>query len=139
MRNIVLAFAALVLLALGLQAPAPAQGLRTDEIGVTGSSGDVAAATATATLPAIQNAVTKICGFTVTGEGATAASNVAITVANVNQTTTFDLAVPVGATVALPPTVYQFFPCIPASAPNQTITVSMPSLGTGNTDRKSVV
>jgi hypothetical protein len=101
-------------------------------VGISATSGDQAAATATATLPAIQNRITYLCGFSVTGTGATSTSVVAITVGNVAATTTFDLVVPAGATLILPLTQYSFAPCIPASAVNTSVTVSVPSLGTGN-------
>jgi hypothetical protein len=125
---------ALAALLIAMLHPARAQQLDPHSSGVpvSATSGDVAATTATATLPATQNRTTFLCGFSVTGTGATATSVVAITVGNVNATTTFDLVVPAGATVTLPITQYQFSPCIPSSQINQSVTVSVPSLGSGN-------
>ncbi len=102
---------------------------------ITASSGNVAAATATATLAAAAAKTTFICGFTATGGGATAAAVVNLTVTNgVSGTMTYTFGAQAGAGVPTPPLVVQFNPCVPANAINTTIVVSMPSLGTGNTN-----
>jgi hypothetical protein len=134
MRRLVLLLAA----ALSLASPVAAQVPPTRAIQVQNSSGTVAAAVATATLPALTNRVTYICGFTITSTGATAAAVVSPTVTGVvGGTMTFTYAAVAGATAANQPLVVQFGTgdtCIPATAPNTTIVVSVPSLGTGNTN-----
>lgn len=131
MKRFLIAFA----LVLGLAAPAAAQDQRTSNIGVSASSGNVAAATATATLPGTQNRVTYICGFTVTGLGATAGVSVTATITNLNNSFSQDIGVPAGVTVPLTPhTILTGPPCLPSSAPNQSIIVSVPSFGSGNTN-----
>lgn len=96
------------------------------------SSGDVAAATATATLPAAANKYTYITGFEITGSGATAASVIQATITDGTWTETFDLAVVAGVTLQNAPLMRTFSPPLKASAPNTAITVSCPSLGSGN-------
>jgi hypothetical protein len=105
-------------------------------IPITASSGNVAAATATATLAAGgANRTTYICGFAATSGGATAAAVVNLTVTNiVTGTMSYTYGANTGAGVPTAPLVVQFNPCLPANAANTTIVVSMPSLGTGNTN-----
>jgi len=103
--------------------------------GIAASSGNVAAATATATLPAIQGRFTYLCGFSATATGATAGAAVSLTVTGVNGgTLTYTYASATGAAVMSAPLVVPFNPCVPSSAANTAIVVSMPSLGTGNTN-----
>lgn len=127
---------AALLLMLCLAAPAVAQApipLRGVEI--TASSGTVAAGTATATLAAATGKVTYICGFAITSTGSTAAAVVAPTVTGIiTGTMTFAYATVAGATLANQPLVVPFGTCMPASAPNTAIVVSMPTLGAGNTN-----
>ncbi len=60
---------------------------------------------------------------------------VALTVTGVlGGTLTYNIPVPVGASVGIPPLVVEFNPPLQASALNQAITVSAPSLGAGNTN-----
>lgn len=114
----------------GAQSPLPLQGVQ-----ITASSGNVAAAAATATLPAATGKVTYICGFMVTSSGSTAAAVVSGTVTNViGGTMTFTYSSVAGATLANAPLVVPFSPCMSATAPNTTIPVSLPSLGAGNTN-----
>ncbi len=102
---------------------------------ITASSGNVAAATATATLAAAVGKVTYICGFSITSAGSTGAAVVSPTIANIiTGTMTFTYPSVAGATLANPSLIVPFAACIPASAPNTTIPVSMPSLGAGNTN-----
>lgn len=96
------------------------------------TSGDVAAATAAATLPAATGKTTYIAGFSVVGSGATAASVVDVTVTDGTWTLTYPLAVVAGATLQNTPLVMTFDPPLPASAADTGITVSCPSLGSGN-------
>lgn len=99
------------------------------------SSGNVAAAVATATLTSAASQTAYITGFEVTGAGATAASVVSVTITGtLGGTMTYTLAVVAGATLANQPLIVAFFPPIPASAANTNIVVSCPSLGAGNTN-----
>lgn len=102
---------------------------------LTGQSGNVAAATATATLAGAAGLTTYITGFEVTGAGATAASVVNVTVANTTGgNLTYVFAVPAGVTVGAQPLTVEFPEPIPANAANTSIITSMPSLGAGNTN-----
>lgn len=103
---------------------------------VVATSGPVAAATAAATLAAATGKTTYISGFTATGSGATAASNVHLTISGLIGPVTLDYEYTVVAGVALgSPTInVQFNPPIPASAVNTAIVVTLPSLGSGNTN-----
>jgi hypothetical protein len=104
-------------------------------ISVSNSSGNVAAATATATLPASQGRYTYICGFSATGAGATAAVAVNITVTNVTGgTMTYTFSAAAGVAVTDTPVIVNFTPCLPSATVNSTVVVSMPSLGSGNTN-----
>lgn len=99
-----------------------------------GASGNVANGSAAATLAAAAGVTTYITGFVVTAAGATAASNVSVTVAGVTGgTMTYTFTAPAGATVAAQPLVVQFPAAIPASAVNTAIVVTCPALGSGNT------
>jgi hypothetical protein len=130
---------ALALLVLAFIAPAAAQvtggGTTFPGLPVSNSSGNVAAATATATLPAAAGKITSICGFAATAGGATAAAVVNLTVTNVTGgTMTYTFGANTGVGVPSAPLAVQFSPCLPANASNTTIVVSMPSLGAGNTN-----
>lgn len=106
---------------------------------VQASSGNVAAATATATLPATSGKTTYISGFQITGTGATAALAVNPTVTGLlGGTATYTYAAAAGVAVANTPLIVSFNPPLPASATNTTIVVSCPSLGTGNTNNTVV-
>lgn len=99
------------------------------------SSGNVAAATATATLVAVANKTTYITGFQVTGAGATAGLPVSVTVTGLlGGTQTFTYVAAAGVLVANQPLIVKFDPPLPASAQNTNIVVSCPSLGSGNTN-----
>jgi hypothetical protein len=102
---------------------------------ITASSGNVAAATAAATLAAVAGKTTYITGFAITGTGATGALAVSVTVTGViTGTMTYTYAAAAGAAVENTPLVVQFPYPIPASTTNTTIVVSCPTLGTGNTN-----
>lgn len=102
---------------------------------VTSSSGNVAAASAVATLPGVAGKTTYITGFEITGGGATAASLVVATLAGIiSGTASYVVAVPVGATLGITPLSVQFSQPIPASAANTAIVLTLPSLGAGNTN-----
>jgi hypothetical protein len=102
---------------------------------INGSSGNVAAGSAVATLAAAAGKTTYITGFEVTGAGATAASVVSVVVAGVvTGSMTYTLSVPAGVATGVQPMMVQFAYPIPASAVNTAITVTVPSLGSGNTN-----
>lgn len=108
-------------------------------IPITASSGNVAAAVATATLAGAVGLTTYITGFEVTGAGATAPLVVNVTVTGtVSGTLTYTYTAATGATVPNQPLIVQFAPPIPASATNTAIVVSCPSLGAGNTNNTVV-
>lgn len=102
---------------------------------VNASSGNVAAAAAVATLPAVASRTTYITGFEITGAGATAGSVVLATLTGLlGGTATYAVAVPAGVLVGVTPLVVQFSRPMPASAVNTAITLTLPSLGAGNTN-----
>lgn len=102
---------------------------------ITAASGNVANAAAVATLAAAAGKTTYICGFTLTGAGATAALVVNATVANViTGTMTYTFGAVAGAAVMSSPVIVSFDRCIPANAANTTIVVTLPALGAGNTN-----
>lgn len=102
---------------------------------VTASSGNVAAAVAAATLPAVAAKTNYITGFEATGSGATAGAVVTVTVTGtISGTLSYTVVAVAGALLGNTPLIVQFPIAIPASAVNTAITVSMPSLGLGNTN-----
>lgn len=101
---------------------------------INASSGNKAAAIASAALTAASGKTTYITGFSIVGTGATAASVVLATVTDGTWTLTYPLAVPAGVTTQNTPLIVSFNPPLPASAQNTAITVSCPSLGSGNTN-----
>jgi hypothetical protein len=93
-----------------------------------------AATALTATLPGTAGRTTFITGFEITGAGATAASNILVTVTGtISGTLNYYLTVPAGATTSITPLVVEFARPIPASAANTAIVVNVPSFGSGNT------
>ena len=102
---------------------------------ITASSGNVAAASAVATLAAVAAKTTYITGFEATSSGSIAAAVVSLTVAGViTGTMTYTYATVAGATLGNTPLIVQFPAPIPASALNTAIVVTLPSLGAGNTN-----
>ena len=103
---------------------------------VVGTSGNVAAAIATATIPALAGRTAYVGGFSVTGAGATAGLAVTVTLGTLIGGVTFNYtyAAAVGATVANTPLIVQLSEPIPANAVNTAISVTCPSLGLGNTN-----
>ena len=102
---------------------------------LSASSGNVAAATATATLAATQGYLNRICGFQITSSGSTGAAVVSPTVTGIKGgTMTFTYTTVAGATLANAPLTVAFSPCLPATGPNVAIAVALPSLGAGNTN-----
>lgn len=102
---------------------------------LSASSGNVAAASAVATLAGVAAKTTYIAGFSITAGGATGAALVSATVVGViSGTQTYTFATPAGATLGATPLFIRFDPPLPASAANTAIVVTLPSLGTGNTN-----
>ena len=102
---------------------------------VTASSGNVANTNAVATLAAATGKTTWINGFALTAAGATAGSVVTATITGViTGTMSFTFTVPTGATVGATPLAVNFSNPIPASAVNTAIVVTLPALGSGNTN-----
>jgi hypothetical protein len=102
---------------------------------VNSSSGNVAAAVATATIPAVSGRLNYITGFSATGSGATAGLPVACTITGLlGGTETFITTAAIGVLVGNAPLNVNFPTPIPASAINTAIVVSCPSLGVGNTN-----
>lgn len=102
-------------------------------------SGNVANASAVATLTGIATTTVYIAGFQVTGSGSTAALPVACTVAGLlggSQVYTYTFAA--GVLVGNQPLIVVYDPPIPASAINTPISVTCGAGGAGNT-RNSVV
>ncbi|HZP68369.1 MAG TPA: hypothetical protein VFB29_00370 [Pseudolabrys sp.] len=105
---------------------------------INNSSGNVAASAATATLAAAVDLTNYICGFAITGAGATAASIISVTVSNLaGGAMSFALVIPAGATVSINPLIVNFPVCLPANAANTAIAVSAPSFGAGNTNAQA--
>lgn len=101
---------------------------------VTSSSGNVANASAAATLAGAAGLTTYLAGFVITGGGATAASLVDVTVTGLlGGTATHTLGVVAGATLPNAALIARFVPPIPASGLNTAIVVTVPALGAGNT------
>ncbi len=100
---------------------------------VSNSSGDVAAASAVATLAAAVGKTTYIAGLIISGMGATGAGPALATLAGIiGGTATIVVPVPAGATLGIAPIVVQFDPPLPASAVNTAIVLTLPTLGAGN-------
>ncbi len=77
---------------------------------------------------------TYICGFVITGGGATAASFIDVTVTGLlGGTATYKLFIPAGAaTTPITPLSVHFSQPLPSSATNTAIVVNVPSFGAGN-------
>lgn len=116
---------------------APAAGAAGYPAGATplvASSGVVANATATATLPAAVGKTTYISGIQVSGFGATAAGVAGCTISGLVGGVAMQLlvAVPAGNTLAITTHNVTFNPPIPAAAPNTAIVATMNALGAGS-------
>ena len=99
------------------------------------SSGNVAAAVATATIPATAGRLNYITGFSVSGSGATTGLPVQITVTGlIGSTLTYIYTAANGVLASNLALIVDFPTPLPASALNTAIVVSCPSLGSGNTN-----
>ena len=102
-------------------------------------SGNVANASAAATLTPTATTTAHISGFEVTGSGSTGALVVTVTVAGLlGGTRHYTYTFPAGATVACAPLLVKFDPPLPASAVNTAIVVTCPAGGAGNTNNTVV-
>lgn len=102
-------------------------------------SGNVANASAAATLTPVSTATAYIAGFEVTGAGSTAALPVTVTVAGLlggTRSYTYNFAA--GVLVGNTPLIVTFDPPLPASAVNTAIVVTCPAGGAGNTNNTVV-
>jgi len=106
---------------------------QTAQTPITGHSGNVGNATATATLTGTSSTTTYISGFQCEAGGATAAAIANITVSGViGGNMTYSLGTPTGVTLTATPLIVKFDPPVPAAAANTTIVVTMTTLGIGN-------
>jgi hypothetical protein len=122
----------------GLMGDAPPS-LDTGQTPVSSSATAAAGAMAPA-LPAVAGKTNYICGFVITGGGATAASVITATLAGiVGGTMSFNIAVPAGVTAGIVPLVVTFPRPLAASDVNVALTLSVPSMGTGNTNAASLL
>lgn len=103
---------------------------------INASSGNVANAIATATLPGVVGRTTFLSGFSVVGSGVTtAAAPVLITITGlIGGTLTYVLCPVAGVFLQNLLIDRNFRPGIPASAPNTAIVITCPALGAGNTN-----
>lgn len=99
---------------------------------VVATSGDVANASAVATLAGAAGKTTYITGFIITGSGATAGLPVVVTVAGLlGGTVSFIYTAAAGVLVGNTPLNVIFPVPVPASTTNTAIVVTCPALGTG--------
>lgn len=102
---------------------------------ITAASGNVANASAAASLAGVSGKTTYITGFQCTSSGATVGAVVNLTVTGViTGTMTYTYVAVAGAVLADPDKIVIFSKPVPASAPNTAITVTLPALGAGNTN-----
>ena len=98
-------------------------------------SGNVANASAAATMPAVSGKTNYLTGFSVTASGATAAAVVQVTITGLSGgSAVYIFVAPAGVTAQAVPLVVDFAHPIPASATNTQIVVTCPALGSGNTN-----
>lgn len=102
---------------------------------VTATSGNVANASAVATMAAVSGRTNNISGFSVTGSGSTVGLPVTVTVAGLlGGSLPYTYTAAIGATVGNTPLVIKYAAPIAASGLNTAITVTCPALGAGNTN-----
>lgn len=102
---------------------------------ITASSGNVANASAIATLAAAAGKNTYITGFQITSDGATTALCVNPTVVGaIGGTMTYTYCAPAGVLLSATPLIVPFPQPVISSAVNTAIVVTLPALGTGSTN-----
>jgi len=118
---------------MGFQAPTPdATGVA---VSTAYSSGNVAAATATATIPAVAGKTNYLTGYVVTASGATAGLPVNFTITGcVGGTITNTFVFPAGVLVGAVPLVVILTDPLAATGPNVAVVGSLPSSGAGGTN-----
>ena len=108
-------------------------GEASNAVGLSASSGDVAAGTATANLTGNATTTPYLAGILISGTGATAAGVVDATVSGLQGgNLTIPVVVPAGNTTGITPVQLNFSPPLKGAAENGTITVSVGSFGSGN-------
>lgn len=106
---------------------------------ITAASGNVANATAAATLAGAASKTTYITGFEITAAGATVGAAVTATVTGtISGTLSYTFTAPAGSVLNATPLLVAFPIAIPASATNTAIVVSLPALGAGNVNATTV-
>lgn len=112
---------------------------QTSQTPLAAGSGNVANASAAATLTGTATTTVYIAGFEVTGAGATAGAVVSVTVAGLlGGSRIFTYTFATGVAVGNAPLVVAFNPPLPASAVNTAISVTCPAGGAGNTNNTVV-
>lgn len=102
-------------------------------------SGNVANASAAATLTGTATTTVYLAGFQVTGTGATGVSVATVTVAGLlGGTRHYTYTFPAGVTTPCQPLMVAFDPPLPASAVNTAIVVTCPASGAGGTNNTVV-
>jgi hypothetical protein len=105
---------------------------------VVATTGNQLATASSASLPAVAGAVNQLCGFSITGGGATAASIVQATITGLiggaAPSLILQIPVPQGVNNGISPIIVNFPNPIPASGPNVEIVLNLPSFGAGNTN-----
>jgi hypothetical protein len=115
--------------------PVASLGMPSGVTQLVATSGNVANASAVATLAAVAAKTNYITGFDVTGAGATAGLPVAVTVAGLlGGSITYTYTAAIGVLLANTPLSVRFPAPIPASAVNTAITVTCAALGAGSTN-----
>ena len=129
----------LFMTSIALHQPAFGQGYPRDQYGnvatpVVGVFQGADTTTAVATLPAAVGKTTYVCAINVNGLGATSQAVINIAVASVvgGITMNFQYVMPAGNSNQSTPMQGSFNPCIPATAPNTVITVTVTGAA-GNT------
>jgi hypothetical protein len=111
----------------------PAYPPRATAVAAVSSGADTT--TASASIPAAPGQTSYVCGFTVSGLGATAGTNVTVTVgplATAGSNFSYPYVFAAGATLLNTMLAVSYLPCIPANAQNTAITVTVPGAA-GNT------
>lgn len=108
-------------------------------IALIAGSGNVANASAAATLTGTATTTVYISGFEVTGSGATTGLPVTVTVVGLlGGTRSYTYSFVAGVLVANQPLLVAFYPALPASAINTAIVVTCPASGAGGTNNTVV-
>lgn len=109
------------------------------QVALIAGSGNVANATAAATLTGTATTTVYLAGFEITGAGSTTGLPVTVTATGLlGGTRSWTYSFAAGALVANTPLIVLFNPPLPASAVNTAIVVSCPAGGTGNTNNTTV-